>query len=138
MRTRTTYFAVLILAACLAAWTAPANAQTPSPTQGPVKITLDDAIQMALAHNHTLLAARTTIQQNEAQEITANLRPDPVLMGDAQFLPIFNGNQFDSNYVDNVAQFDLGVSYLFERGAEPRPRVAKRQGMVTLTHANER
>jgi hypothetical protein len=44
-------------------------------------ITLDQAIQMALEHNHNLLAARTTIQQNEAEEITANLRPDPVLSG---------------------------------------------------------
>ena len=51
---------------------------------------------MALQHNHSLLAARTTIQQNEAEEITANLRPNPVLLGDAQFLPIFQPNQFSS------------------------------------------
>ena len=50
--------------------------------QGPVKITLDDAIQLALQHNHNLLAARTTIQQSEAQEITANLKPNPVLFTD--------------------------------------------------------
>ena len=30
--------------------------------QGPVKISLDEAIQLALQHNHNLLAARTTIQ----------------------------------------------------------------------------
>src|SRR5271169_451901 len=101
MRTRPMYFAVSILAASLAGWTPPAHAQTPSPTQGPVKITLDDAIQMALAHNHTLLAERTTIQQNEAQETTANLRPNPVLLGDAQFIPIFQPNDFNSTYVDN-------------------------------------
>src|SRR5271169_694922 len=101
MRTRTMYFAVSIFAASLAGWTAPALAQTPSPTQGPVKITLDDAIQMALTHSHTLLAERATIQQSEAQETTANLRPNPVLLGDAQFLPVFNWNQFDSTYVDN-------------------------------------
>jgi hypothetical protein len=41
-------------------------------TQGPVKITLDEAIQMALQHNHNMLAARTTIQQSEAEETTAN------------------------------------------------------------------
>jgi cobalt-zinc-cadmium efflux system outer membrane protein len=129
------YFAVSILAACLVGRTASTNAQTPSPTQGPVKITLDDAIQMALAHNHTLQAARTTIQQNEAQEITANLRPDPVLMGDAQFLPIFNGNQFDSNYVDNVAQFDLGVSYLFERGKKRQHRLAAAKDATAVTRS---
>ena len=30
---------------------------------GPTSITLDEAIQMALQHNHNMLAARTTIQQ---------------------------------------------------------------------------
>src|SRR5271168_840493 len=67
--------------------------------QGPGKITLDDAIRLALEHNHNLLAARTTIQQNEAQEITANLKPNPVLLGDAQFLPIFQPSNFSSDYI---------------------------------------
>jgi cobalt-zinc-cadmium efflux system outer membrane protein len=129
------YFAVSIFAASLAGWTASARAQTPSPTQGPVKITLDDAIQMARAHNHTLLAERTTIQESEAQEITANLRPNPVLLGDAQFLPIFNPDQFDSNYVDNAAQFDLGVSYLFERGRKRQHRLAAAKDATAVTRS---
>jgi outer membrane protein, heavy metal efflux system len=119
-----------------------ARAQAPTPVQGPVRITLDDAIQMALAHNHALLAARTTIQQNEAEETTANLRPNPVLLGDAQFLPLFNGNEFDSNYLDNDAQFDIGVSYLFERGKKRQHRLeaAKDQTAVTTSQVadNER
>ena len=48
----------------------------------------------------------TTIQQSQAEEVTANLRPDPVLMGDSQFLPIFQPSQFSSDYLDNPAQFD--------------------------------
>ena len=35
---------------------------------------------MAIQHNHNLLAAQTTIQQSQAEEITANLRPNPVLL----------------------------------------------------------
>ena len=77
-----------------------------------MRITLDDAIQMALQHNHALLAARTTIQQTEALETTANLRPNPVLSGDAQFLPIFQPNKFDADYINTQAQFDLGLGYL--------------------------
>jgi len=100
----------------------PALAQA-SRTQGPVKITLDEAVQMALARNHTLLAARTTIQQSEAEEVTANLRPNPLLLGDAQFLPVFNWDQFNSDYINNLAQFDLGVSYLFERGKKRQHRL---------------
>ena len=53
-----------------------APGQTP---QGPVSVTLDQAIQTALQHNRSLLAARTTVQQSQAQEITANLRPNPTL-----------------------------------------------------------
>ena len=109
MRTRGMYFAVSIFAALFAG--RPARAQATASPQGPVKITLDDAIQMALAHNHTLQAERVTIQENEAQEITANLRPDPVLMGDAQFLPAFNANQFDSNYLDNLADNERTLSF---------------------------
>jgi outer membrane protein, heavy metal efflux system len=135
MRTRTMYFAVSIFAASLASWASPALAQTPSPTQGPVKITLDDAIQMALAHSHTLLAERATIQQSEAQETTANLRPNPVLLGDAQFLPVFNWDQFDSNYVDNLAQFDIGVSYLFERGKKRQHRLAAAKDATAVTRS---
>ena len=72
-------------------------AQTLAQKPGTVTISLDDAIQMALRHNHNLLAARTTIQQSEAEETTANLRPSPVLLGDAQFLPVFQPGQFSSD-----------------------------------------
>ena len=61
----------------------PPQAQVLAQTPGAVTISLEDAIQMALRHNHSLLAARTTIQQSEAEETTANLRPNPVLLGDA-------------------------------------------------------
>lgn len=100
-----------------------------------MKITLDDAIQLALTHNHNLLAARTTIQQNEAEEITANLRPDPVLMTDAQFLPIFQPNQFSEDYLDNSAQFDLGVSYLFERGKKRQHRLQAARDATAVTRS---
>jgi outer membrane protein, heavy metal efflux system len=143
MRTRFVYVAFSVLAVSLAAAVLPAGAQdapaTPPPMQsagqGPVKITLDDAIQMALAHNHTLQAERTTITQNEAQEVTANLRPNPVLLGDAQFLPIFNWNQFNANYVDEDAQFDLGVSYLFERGQKRQHRLAAAKDATAVTRS---
>ena len=57
-------------------------------------ITLEEAINLALAHNHALLATRTTILQNQAQEITANLRPNPTLDFDAQFVPILFAVRF--------------------------------------------
>jgi cobalt-zinc-cadmium efflux system outer membrane protein len=110
-------------------------AQTLAQGQGSVKISLDDAIQMALQHNHSLLAARTTIQQSEAEEITANLRPNPVLLGDAQFLPIFQPNQFSSDYLDNSTQFDVGLSYLFERGKKRQHRLQAAQDVTAVTRS---
>ena len=128
-------FATFAIAVCFGGLTC---AQTVSAqTTGPVRITLDEAIQMALAHNHALLAARSTIDQSQAEEITANLRPDPVLMGDAQFIPIFQPSQFSSTYMDNSAQFDLGVSYLFERGKKRQHRLAAAQDQTAVTRSTE-
>jgi outer membrane protein, heavy metal efflux system len=123
---------------------APADqSQSPAPPQasklaqkpGVVTISLDDAIQLALQHNHNLLAARTTIQQNEAEETTANLRPNPVLLGDAQFLPIFEPSLFSADYIDNVSQFDLGVSYLFERGRKRQHRLQAARDQTAVTRS---
>ena len=137
MRSSVSYFSLLLVpllwtgtASGQSAPAQPQGGQAPAPAAGQLAqkpgaqlITLDQAIQLALAHNHNLLAARTTIQQNEAEEITANLRPDPVLLGDIQFLPIFQPSNFTSDYLDNTAQFDLGLSYLFERGRKRQHRL---------------
>jgi cobalt-zinc-cadmium efflux system outer membrane protein len=120
----------------------PRNTQSPAPPAsqlaqkpGSQLITLDQAIQMALDHNHSLLAARTTVQQNEAEEITANLRPDPVLSTDAIFLPVFEPSSLTSDYIDNVAQFDLGVSYLFERGKKRQHRLQAARDATAVSRA---
>src|SRR5580692_3698545 len=114
-----------------------------APVQAPpARVTLDQAIDMALQHNHALQAARTTIQQNQAQEITANLRPNPELLGDAQFLPFFPPGGTLGDYLSNSAQFDVGVAYLFERGMKRQHRLqaAKDQTAVTTAQVadNER
>jgi cobalt-zinc-cadmium efflux system outer membrane protein len=131
MRTEHVRFAIAAFVVCLSA----AAVAIPAAAQGPVKITLDDAIQMALRHNHSLLAARTTIQQSEDEEVTANLRPNPVLIGDAQFIPIFQPDQFSSAYLDNSAQFDLGISYLFERGRKRQHRLQAAKDLTAVTRS---
>jgi len=119
---------------------AAAQGGTAAPGQAaPSRLTLDQAIALALQHNHSVLAARTTIQQGRAQEITANLRPNPVLLGDSQFLPFFQPSNFTSDYLENSAQFDLGVSYLFERGGKrpARLQAAKDQTAVTTAQVSD-
>lgn len=109
-------------------------AQTPTPPAA-VRVTLDRAIEMARQHNHALLAARTTIQQGQASEVTANLRPNPTLVGDSQFLPFFHADDFNSDYVNNAVQFDVGVSYLFERGDKRRRRLLAARDQTAVTTA---
>lgn len=88
---------------------------------------------MALAHNHTLLASRTTIQQNQAQEITAHLRPNPTLTADWEYLPFFTPGSFTGDYLHDSSEADLGLSYLHERGQkrERRYQAAKDATAVT-------
>jgi outer membrane protein, heavy metal efflux system len=101
-------------------------------TQGPVKITLDEAIVMALQHNHNILAVRTTIQQSQAEEITANLRPDPTLLGDAEYL---SPTHLNTDYLNNSSEFDLGISYLFERGKKRQHRLRAAKDITAETRS---
>ena len=102
---------------------------------GAAIITLDEAVQMALQHNHNLLAARTVIQQNKAEETTANLRPNPVILTDSDFLPVFQPSQLSADYLDNTAQWDLGVSYLFERGKKRQHRLQAARDQTAVTRS---
>lgn len=81
-----------------------------------MKVDLEQAIQLALAHNHALKAARTQIQQSQAEEITAAIRPNPVFTYDDLYVPIFSPSQLNASALNNATEFDLGVSYTFERG----------------------
>jgi len=98
-------------------------------------ITLDQAIQLAIANNPNLKASRTQVDQNQAQEITANLRPNPTLSGDSQFVPIFNPSQFNSDTLDTLTQFDIGVGYLFERGGKRKHRLQAARDATAVTRA---
>ena len=126
----------LLLAAALLVFPAFAESQQMATSQpSPVRLSLDEAIRMALQHNHALQALRSTIQQSMAEEITANLRPNPTLELDAQFLPIFQPSQFSSEYMDQQAQFDAGVGYLFERGKKRQHRLQAARDQTTVVRS---
>src|ERR1039457_1397970 len=103
--------------------------------QGPTLITLDQAIDLALAHNHSLKATRTLILQNQEQEITANLRPNPTLNFDSQFLPIFQPSDFSADALSEVQQFDAGIGYLFERGRKRQHRLQAARDQTAVQSA---
>ncbi len=89
----------------------------------------------APAQSQSAGRARPQIQQNQAEEITANLRPNPVLLGDTQFLPVFQPSNFSGDYLDNTAQFDLGVSYLFERGQKRQHRLQAAKDVTAVSRS---
>jgi cobalt-zinc-cadmium efflux system outer membrane protein len=103
--------------------------------QNPTLISLDQAIDLALAHNHSIKASRTLILQNQAQEITANLRPNPTFGADTQFVPFFSPQDFSGDNLNNVQQFDLGLSYLFERGHKRQHRLQAARDQTAVTRA---
>lgn len=102
-------------------------------TQAPVKITLDEAVQLALQHNHNLIAQRTTIQQSQAQEITAKMRPNPDLFVDWDYLPAFSPSAQNSSYIQGSTEADIGLSYLIERGKKRQARLKAAQDATAVT-----
>lgn len=112
--------------------------------QGPVRITLDQAIQMAIQHNHTLIALRTTVQQSEAEEVTQGLRPNPTLFTDWEYLPLGSPAQQNpsvysgvstSDYLKNNTEADLGLSYLIERGGKRLDRLQAQKDITAQTRS---
>ena len=113
-------------------------------TSGPVRITLDDAIRLAIQHNHALIAMRTTIQQSEAEEITQGLRPNPTLFADWEYLPLGSPSKQNSDlytgtstpdYLKNNTEGDIGISYLFERGGKRLDRLQAQRDITAQTRS---
>jgi cobalt-zinc-cadmium efflux system outer membrane protein len=103
--------------------------------QNAAVISLDQAIDLALAHNHSIKATRTLILQNQAQEITANLRPNPTLGADSQFVPFFSPQDFSGENLNQTQQFDIGIGYLFERGHKRQRRLQAARDQTAVTRA---
>jgi len=119
---------LLILAlGATAAWAG----QAPAPA---VKVDLDQAVQLALQHNHNLLAARSGIQQSQAEEVTAAIRPNPVFTYDDLYVPI-TPNDFTSQNINQVTEFDLGAAFTWERGHKRDARIAAAKDVTNVTRS---
>jgi outer membrane protein, heavy metal efflux system len=99
------------------------------------RIDLEQAIRLALAHNHALKAAQSQIPQSQAEEITAAIRPNPVFTYDDLYIPIFSPGQLNSSTLDNVTEFDLGVTYTFERGHKRDARIQAARDLTSQTRS---
>jgi cobalt-zinc-cadmium efflux system outer membrane protein len=110
-------------------------APAPAAAAPQAAVTLEQAIQLALAHSPALQAAATQVPQSLAQETTAALRPNPVLAWDALYQPIFNPSQFNHSYLNNSAEYDASLSYTIERGHKRQARMAAARDVTAVTRA---
>jgi cobalt-zinc-cadmium efflux system outer membrane protein len=120
------------------------NGTSVAQSNGPTSITVDEAIQLALQHNHSVLAMMTTIQQSQAEEITQNLRPNPTLFADWEYLPLGSpakqnpnlyAGQSTNDYLKNNTEVDVGLSYLIERGGKRHDRLQAQKDVTAQTRS---
>jgi outer membrane protein, heavy metal efflux system len=100
------------------------NAQTTAPVQ----LTMQQAVDYALAHNPTLLAAQQNLLSMKGQEVEAGLRqnPDFTLYGANLSNPATSTTPYD---------YSLQVSRLFERGQKRRWRLDTAHATTAQTQA---
>src|ERR1035441_10490488 len=111
----------------------PGNHGRPASEPGAIRfLAAADALPIciALQHNHNLMATRTAIEQSRAQEITAGLRPNPVLSGSWQPPSLFAP--------EGASQVGLGLSNDFELGKRGRRiRAARDATNVTRSQVGD-
>jgi len=86
-------------------------------------LTLEQAVQEAIANNLDLAAEKLSVSVAEAREITAKLRPNPVLTVSGQTLNILGANYSPATPL-GPNQFYLHTDFPFERGRKREERVA--------------
>ena len=91
-------------------------------------VTLDQAVQEALASNLDLAAERYNISVAQARQITAALRPNPVLTVTTQTLNLL-GTRYRPTSPAGPNQMNMHTDFVFERGA-------KRENRITLANAD--
>jgi|ERR1051326_2569635 cobalt-zinc-cadmium efflux system outer membrane protein len=99
-------------------------------TQPPPRVTLEQAIEFAINHNHALLAARTQIPQSQAQETTAAIRPNPTLTLDTLFIPFSSAT---ADNLNNITEYDAALGYTFERGGKRKRRIEAARDVTGVT-----
>lgn len=118
---------------------APASGQTGLNSPVPAttaRVSMADAVRLALAHNHQLLAERLNVDVSKADEITAALKPNPVLTSTNENFPLFTPSQLTFDNIANNQNFVQSLSYLFERGGKREKRTLVAQDATEVAARN--
>ena len=111
------------LVALLVAVSASASAQTGAPLPVPMaRVSMADAVRLALERNHQLQGQRLNVEASRADEITANLKPNPVFTSTNENFPVFSPSQLTLSNLANNQNYVEAFSYLFERGGKREKR----------------
>ena len=86
----------------------------------PGGLTLDQAIERAVAVNPNLQSLVLEIPQADADIITAGLRANPILYGDAQLVPY---GSYNEQRPGGQTQYDLNISYPLDLSGKRQARV---------------
>jgi cobalt-zinc-cadmium efflux system outer membrane protein len=126
LSTRRSGFVELLWLGWLAGAVAFAQAPLPPPA---TPLTMQQAVEQALAHNPALLAAQQNLLSMKGQEVQAGVRANPNLnlAGSDVTLP--------ANNPSNPYSYDVGVDRLFERGQKRRWRLENARAQTAQTDA---
>jgi outer membrane protein, heavy metal efflux system len=100
-------------------------AQTPAPS---APLTMQQAVDLALAKNPTLLAAQQNLLSVKAQEIQAGVRQNP-------YFALSGSELTEAEYFNNPYGLTAGVGRLFERGEKRRWRLDSARSTTAQTDA---
>lgn len=133
--------APLVLAILVAALVSPAAASgqggaTP-PTAPPVsRLTMDEAVRLAIGRNQALRVQRLTIDLSKADEVTAALRPNPNFSFTGSSLPVFSPSQLNFGTFRDAVTYDAGIGYTFERGGKREKRTTVAEDATAVAEKN--
>lgn len=124
----------LVIALAVPAWTSAqgGSGSAAAPPQA-APLTMTAAVQLALTRNQTLRAQRLEINASRADQVTAALKPNPVISFGADDLPVFSPSQLTGSTFANDVTYGATFSYTFERGGKRRSRSTVAQDTTDVT-----
>jgi outer membrane protein, heavy metal efflux system len=114
-----------------------ATAQVPASSAALERLTLDAAVTEALSKNLDLIAKRVGVSIADANLVTAQLRPNPVLSLGGDHLDLL-GTGFDSVNNAGPPEYSARIDFLFERGDKRARRTEVAQGEHAIAEAEVR
>lgn len=96
------------------------------------RVSMDDAVRLALQRNQSLMAQRLTIEAAKADEVTAALKPNPGLSLGADGFTPFSPSQLTPAFLKDDVSYSGSLDYLFERGGKRGMRILTAQDATSV------